>query len=319
MLTFVGRRLLSLVPVLLVVSVVIFSIIHLTPGDPARAMLGPDAAQDQVDALRERLGLNAPLPMQFLDWFTGIFRGDFGDSLFLRKPVLQAISDNAMPTLWLAVLAMVVALGLSIPLGTLAARHRGSLIDRVVTGISLIGLSVPSFVLGLVLVIVFAVWLRAVPAAGYFDPLKDFGRGLTSLALPAVALGTIVSAQLVRTTRASVLDVLGAEYIDSARSRGVGETRLLFTHTLKNAGLPILTLIGLTFGTLVTGAAVTETIFNIPGLGALLVQAIARRDYAVIQGVVLFVTLVYLVINLVIDILYGAIDPRVRVSARGGK
>lgn len=319
MVTFVGRRVLSLVPVLLVVSVVIFSIIHLTPGDPARAMLGPDAPQDQVDALRGRLGLDAPLPVQFLDWLAGIFRGDFGDSLFLRKPVLQAISDNAMPTIQLAVLATVVALALSVPLGTLAARHRGSAIDRAVTGISLIGLSIPSFVLGLVLVIVFAVWLRAVPVAGYVDPLQNFGRGITTLALPAIALGTIVSAQLMRTTRASVLDVLGAEYIDAARSRGVGETRLLFTHTLKNAGLPILTLIGLTFGTLVTGAAVTETIFNIPGLGALLVQAIARRDYAVIQGVVLFVTLVYLVINLVIDVLYGAIDPRVRVSVRGGK
>jgi peptide/nickel transport system permease protein len=298
---------------------VIFSIIHLTPGDPARAMLGPDAPADQVEALRDRLGLNQPLVAQYVAWLGGVLKGDLGESLFLRKSVLQAIADNAMPTLQLALLATIVALALSIPLGTLAARHRGRLIDRLVSVFSLIGLSVPSFVLGLVLVLVFAVGLRAVPVAGYSDPLQDPAEGLRTLALPAIALGTIVSAQLMRTTRASVLDVLGAEYIDSARSRGVSEARLLFAHTLKNAGLPVLTLVGLTFGTLVTGAAVTETIFNIPGLGSLLVQAISRRDYAVIQGVVLFVTIVYLVINLVIDLLYGAIDPRIRVRASGRK
>lgn len=314
MLSFVGKRLLSLIPVLFVVSIVIFSIIHLTPGDPARTILGPDAAQAQVDALRTSMGLNQPIVLQYTSWIGGVATGDLGDSFFLRKSVLQAIGDNVVPTLQLAIIAIVVALALAIPLGTLAARHRGSSLDRAVLGFTLVGMAVPSFVLGLVLMLLFAVQLRWVPVAGYVNPLVDFGAGMKTLILPGIALGAIMSALITRTTRAAVLDVLNADFIDAARSRGVSETRLLFTHTLKNAGLPILTLVGLTFGTLVTGAAVTETIFNIPGLGSLLVQAISRRDYAVIQGVVLCVTLFYLLVNLAIDLLYGLVDPRVRLS-----
>lgn len=318
MLSYIAKRLLSLIPVLLVVSVVIFSIVHITPGDPARTILGPDATPAQVDALRESMGLNQPLATQYFSWLGHVFTGDFGDSPFLRKSVLSAIADNATPTLQLAAIAIIIALILAIPLGTLAARHRDSTLDRGVMAFTLLGMAVPSFVLGLVLMLLFAVQLRWLPVAGYVNPTEDFALGIKTLILPGVALGAIMSALITRTTRAAVLDVLNTDYVDAARSRGVSESRLLFTHTLKNAGLPILTIVGLTLGTLVTGAAVTETIFNIPGLGSLLVQAISRRDYAVIQGVVLCVTLFYLLINLLIDLLYGVIDPRVRLGKAKG-
>lgn len=311
------KRILSLIPVLFIVSIVIFSIIHLTPGDPARAILGPEATLDQVTALRERMGLNEPLVFQYLSWMSGVLQGDLGDSIFLRKPVLTAITDNLVPTAQLATLAMGVALMLAIPFGTLAARYRSSPLDHTVNFFTLISMAVPSFVLGLLLVLVFGVWLRMFPVAGYVNPFADPIGGLRTLILPAVALGTVVSAYITRTTRAAVLDVLHADYIDAARSRGVSESRLLFSHTLKNAGLPVLTVVGLTFGFLVTGAAVTEIIFGIPGLGSLLVQAIPRRDYVVIQGVVLFITVMFLLVNLIIDVLYGIVDPRVRVSTSG--
>lgn len=318
MLMFILKRLLSLIPVVLVVSIVIFSITYLTPGDPARTILGPDATQDQVDALRESLGLNAPLVTQYFTWLGGVVTGDLGESFFLRKPVTAAIGDNLLPTLQLATIAILVALLLAIPLGTLAARYRDSGFDRGVMAFTLLGMAVPSFVLGLLLMLLFAVKLRWVPVAGYVNPLTDFSAGIKTLILPGIALGAIVAALITRTTRAAVLDVLNSDYIDAARSRGVSNMRLLFAHTLKNAGLPVLTIVGLTVGTLVTGAAVTETIFNIPGLGSLLVQAIARRDYSVIQGVVLTITLFYLFINLFIDLLYGVVDPRVRFGSKKG-
>ncbi|MDA3146999.1 ABC transporter permease [Leucobacter sp. UCMA 4100] len=318
MTSFVLKRLLSLIPVVVVVSIVIFSITYLTPGDPARTILGPDASPEQVQALRESLGLNAPLVTQYFSWLGGVLTGDLGDSFFLRKSVLSAIGDNLTPTLQLATIAITVALILAIPLGTLAARYRGTGLDRGVMAFTLLGMAVPSFVLGLLLMLLFAVKLRWVPVAGYVNPMLDFSAGMKTLILPGVALGAIVAALITRTTRAAVLDVLSSDYIDAARSRGVSNVRLLFTHTLKNAGLPILTIVGLTVGTLVTGAAVTETIFNIPGIGSLLVQAISRRDYAVIQGVVLMITFFYLFINLFIDLLYGLVDPRVRLGGKKG-
>ncbi|GGR13193.1 MULTISPECIES: ABC transporter permease [Agromyces] len=314
MLRFIFRRLLSLLPVLFVVSVVIFSLIHLTPGDPARAILGQNATNEQVAALRESMGLDRPLVEQYLGWVGGVLTGDFGDSYFLRKSVTEAIGDNAVPTIQLAVIAIIVAIVLSVPFGTLAARFRGGRLDRSVMGFTLIGMTVPSFVLALALMVVFGLMLRWLPISGYVNPFEDFAGGIRTLIMPGIALGAITAALITRTTRAAVLDVLNADYIDAARSRGVAEGRLLFSHTLKNASLPVLTIIGLSLGGLVTGAAVTETIFNIPGLGQLLVTSIARRDYPVIQGVILFVTLIYLLTNLLIDLLYGIVDPRVRVG-----
>lgn len=317
MISFIFKRLLSVIPVLFVVSVVIFSVLHLAPGDPARAMLGANATADQVAALRESLGLNEPLISQYIQWIGGLVRGDLGESMFLHKPVLQAISENLQPTLQLAFGAMAIALLVSIPFGTLAARYRGGLLDQAVNVVTILGMAVPTFVLGLVLILIFGVWLRILPVSGYMNPFDDFGAGVATLILPAIASGAGISAYLSRTTRAAVLDVAKSEYVEAARSRGVGEGRLLFTHTLKNAGLPILTAVGLTFGSLFTGAVVIEAIFNIPGIGSLLVQAIPRRDYVVIQGVVLFVTVLFLLINLIVDILYGFIDPRVRLMTKG--
>ncbi|PRI12469.1 ABC transporter permease [Leucobacter massiliensis] len=314
MLKFILRRLLSLIPVLFVVSVVIFSLIHLTPGDPARRILGQKAPDEQVAALRETMGLEQPVVTQYLNWVGGVLRGDLGDSYFLHKSVVEAIGDNAVPTIQLALIAILVALLLSVPFGTLAARYRGGGLDRAVTGFTLVGMTVPSFVLALAMMLLFGLALRWLPLSGYVNPFDDFAAGIKTLIMPGVALGAITAALITRTTRAAVLDVLSADYIEAARSRGVTEARLLFSHTLKNASLPILTIVGLSLGGLVTGAAVTETIFNIPGLGQLLVTAISRRDYPVIQGVILFVTLIYLLTNLLIDLLYGIVDPRVRVG-----
>lgn len=314
MLRFISRRLLSLLPVLFVVSVVIFSLIHLTPGDPARRILGEKASDEQVAALHASMGLDQPIVMQYLKWVGGVFTGNLGDSYFLRKSVVEAISDNAVPTIQLALIAIIVAVLLSVPFGTIAAKFRGGSFDKVVTGFTLLGMTVPSFVLAIGMMLLFGLILRWLPISGYVNPFEDFGAGLKTLLMPGIALGAITAALITRTTRAAVLDVLNTDYVDAARSRGVSEQRLLFSHTLKNASLPILTIVGLSLGGLVTGAAVTETIFNIPGLGQLLVTSISRRDYPVIQGVILFITLVYLLTNLLIDLLYGIVDPRVRVG-----
>lgn len=314
MLRFISRRLLSLIPVLFVVSVVIFSLIHLTPGDPARRILGEKASDEQVAALHASMGLDQPIVMQYLKWVGGVFTGNLGDSYFLRKTVVEAISDNAVPTIQLALIAIIVAVLLSVPFGTIAAKFRGGSFDKVVTGFTLLGMTVPSFVLAIGMMLLFGLMLRWLPISGYVNPFEHFGDGLKTLLMPGIALGAITAALITRTTRAAVLDVLNTDYVDAARSRGVSERRLLFSHTLKNASLPILTIVGLSLGGLVTGAAVTETIFNIPGLGQLLVTSISRRDYPVIQGVILFITLVYLLTNLLIDLLYGIVDPRVRVG-----
>lgn len=314
MFKFILRRLLSLIPVLFVVSVVIFSLIHLTPGDPARRILGEKASDDAVAALHASMGLDQSIIVQYLKWVGGVVTGDLGDSYFLHKSVVQAIADNSVPTIQLALIAMLVAVVLSIPFGTLAARYRNGAFDKAVTGFTLLGMTVPSFVLALAMMLLFGLTLRWLPISGYVNPLEDPVEGLRTLLMPGIALGAITAALITRTTRAAVLDVLNADYIDSARSRGVDEPRLLFMHTLKNASLPVLTIVGLSLGSLVTGAAVTETIFNIPGLGQLLVNSISRRDYPVIQGVILFITLIYLLTNLLIDLLYGIVDPRVRVG-----
>ena len=314
MIRYTLNRILWLIPVVLVVSIIVFALSHLAPGDPARALLGGEASQAQVDALRERMGLNQPVILQYLTWLGRIAVGDLGESVFLRQPVLEAIATHYQPSLWLGGLGLLVALAISIPLGTLAARLRGSWVDNLTGAFTLVGMAVPSFVLALIFVLVFAVQLRAFPVAGYIDPMKDFSRGMSTLILPAGALGMILAALITRTTRAAVLDVVQADNIVAARARGVGEARLLFAHTLKNAGLPILTVVGVSLGIVITGTAVTETIFNIPGIGSLVVNAVSRRDYPVIQGVVLFVTLAYLAINLLIDLLYALIDPRVRLG-----
>lgn len=310
---YILKRILSLIPVLFIVSVVVFLLIHLTPGDPASVMLGQDASKEQIEELREQLGFNLPLHQQYFSWIAGVFQGDLGTSYFMKEPVSEAIKDHLGPTLALAILAEIISLLIAIPIGILAARHRGSLIDQSVMGFSLAGMAVPSFLFGLLLMLFFGVKLEWLPVAGYMPLSSGFWNFLQYLIMPAVALGTIQAALIARMTRSSMLEVLNADFIKTARSKGVKERSVVYIHALRNASLPILTVVGQTFGLLIAGAVVIETIFNIPGIGQLVLNSIQSRDYAVIQGVILMVAFFYVMINLIIDLLYIVIDPRVRL------
>lgn len=316
MLSYLIKRLLATIPVLFIVSLVIFFIIHITPGAPAAAILGMEATDEQIAELNQELGFDRPITEQYVSWIAGVFQGDLGDSIFMKMPVTEAIAEHVGPTLSLAILAQVIALLLAIPFGMLAAYKRGSFTDATLMGMSLFGMAVPSFLLGLLLMLVVGVQLQWLPVAGYAPLEKGLWEHLKYLILPAISLGTIQAALITRMTRSSMLDVLNLNYIKTARSKGLQEWRVLLKHAFRNAFLPILTVIGQTFGTLVTGAVVVETIFNIPGLGQLIMNSITRRDFTVIQGVVMAVTVMYIFINLVIDLLYGAIDPRVRLDRK---
>lgn len=313
---YILKRLLSLIPVLMVVSVVVFLIIHMTPGDPAAVMLGPEASPAEVAELRDQLGLNLPLYQQFFSWFIGIVQGNFGFSFFMNEPVLHAFVSHLGPTFSLAILAQLFAIVIAIPLGVIAARKRGSVVDQSFMGFSLLGISVPSFLLGLFLILLFAVHLKWLPVAGYKPLDAGLYLHIRYLILPAIALGMMQAALIARMTRSSMLDILNANYIKTARSKGVKEKVIVYKHALRNAFIPILTIIGQTFGTLVAGAAVVETVFNIPGIGQLIVNSVERRDFAVIQGSIMLVAFSYVTINLIIDLLYGVIDPRVRLSRK---
>lgn len=313
---YITKRLLSLIPVLFVVTIAIFLIIHLTPGDPAAAMLGMEATQDEIQALNEELGFNRPIVEQYISWVADVFKGDLGDSIFMKQPVSQAIAEHIGPTFSLAVLAQIIALVLAIPFGIIAAYKRGTIADYTLMGVSLFGMAVPSFLLGLLLMLLIGVQLQWLPVAGY-EPLSNgLWSHLQYLILPGISLGTIQAALITRMTRSSMLEVLNLNLVKTARSKGLNEWKVLLKHAFRNAFIPILTVIGQTFGTLVTGAVVVESIFNIPGLGQLILNSIARRDFAVIQGVVLVVTLLYVGINLLVDLLYGAVDPRVRLDRK---
>lgn len=313
---YILKRLLSLIPVLFIVAVVVFLIIHITPGDPASVMLGPEASPREVAELREELGLNLPLYQQFTSWLAGVVQGDFGWSIFMNEPVLHSFFSHLGPTLSLAIFAQLLAVVLAIPFGVIAAKKRGSIIDQTFMGGSLIGISVPSFLLGLLLILLFAVQLRWLPVAGYKPLSAGLFLHIRYLILPAIALGAMQAALIARMTRSSMLDILNANYIKTARSKGLKEKIIIYKHALRNAFIPILTVIGQTFGTLVAGAAVVETVFNIPGIGQLIVNSVERRDFAVIQGTILLVAISYVLINLVVDLLYGVIDPRVRLNRK---
>jgi peptide/nickel transport system permease protein len=313
---YILQRILSLIPVLLVVAVVVFFIIHLTPGDPAAVILGPDATVQEVEKLREELGFNLPIYEQFFIWISNVLQGDLGWSIYMDKPVISAFLENLVPTLSLAILAQIIAILIAIPMGIIAASRRGTFIDQTVMIFSLLGISIPNFLLALLLVLLFAVNLALLPVAG-FQPLSNgLWLHIKYLILPAFALGAIQAALIARVTRSSMLDVLTANYIKTAYSKGVKEKVVIFKHALKNAFIPILTVIGQTFGQLIAGAVVIETVFNIPGIGQLILNAIMRRDFEVIQGTILLVALSYVVINLIVDLLYGFIDPRVRLSRK---
>ena len=313
---YILKRLLSMIPAVFVVSVVIFLIIHLTPGDPAAVMLGDQADPEAIAALREALGLNAPLPVQYLRWLGGVLQGDLGQSLYSDESMISMLLSHLGPTLSLTVFALAISLIVAVPLGILAARKRGALADNAISVFSMIGISMPSFLLGLLLMLVFAVTLRWLPAAGYKTLAEDgMAEHLRYLVMPAIALGFMEAGLILRMTRSSMLEVLGSDYIRMAKAKGEKSLAITCKHAFKNALIPIVTTVGQTFMGLLSGATVVESIFNIPGIGKMTITAVQQRDYEVVQAVVLFVSMINIVVCLVIDLIYAAIDPRVRLSA----
>jgi peptide/nickel transport system permease protein len=309
---YVVRRLLALIPVALVVATVSFVLIHLAPGDPASVIAGPDASRDDVKRIERQLGLDAPLPVQLGRWYAQLAQGDLGRSIFLRKPVTEAILDRVEPTLLLTLFAIVVASLVGVPAGVISARYHNSATDQALMALALVGISVPNFLAGLLLILCFSVWLGWFPVAGY-SPLEDgWLKTLRSLVLPAFALGIVQSALIARIARSAMLDVLREQFIVAGRAKGLGERAVIYKHALKNAMIPTVTIIGISFAVLISGAVVIETVFNIPGLGRLIISAVLRRDYPVIQGVVLCIAGVYMLINLAVDLSYLVFDPRVR-------
>ena len=306
------RRVLAMIPVMVVVATVAFVLIHLAPGDPASVIAGPYATQDDIGKLRHQLGLDEALPVQLVKWYGRLLRGDLGQSIFLRRPVLEAILDRAEPTLLLTGWATLIAVLIGVPAGVISARYHNTALDQSFMGLALLGLSIPNFLLGLIFILVFGVWLRWLPVAGYVPLESGLWLNVRSLLMPAVSLGLVQSALIARITRSSMLDVLREQYILASRSKGLSERAVVYKHALKNAIIPTLTVIGITFAILIGGAVVIETVFNIPGLGRLIISAVLRRDYPVIQGVVLFIAVAYTLVNLAVDLAYLAIDPRIR-------
>jgi peptide/nickel transport system permease protein len=312
---FIIRRFLSIIPVMLLVATAVFLLLKLTPGDPVGIILGPDATEERRQALRDDLGLNDPLPLQYARWLFDAVRGNLGDSLFLGQPVLSALADRAQPTFLLTILSTLVALVIGLPAGILAAQNRGNWLDVGTMSFAILGISMPSFWLGLILILVFAVQLGWLPVAGYAPITDGLWASLRYLILPAITLGVAQAALLARMTRSMMLEVLSADYVRVARAKGLTEKRVVYLHALKNAFIPLLNVIGLIFAALLGGAVVTEQIFNIPGVGRLLIQAVGRRDVPLVQGTVLVIAAIYVLVNLVVDILSAVIDPRLRSSA----
>ena len=310
--TYLLRRLLALLPVALVVATVAFVLIHLAPGDPASVIAGPDASRDDVRRLERQLGLDAPLPVQLVRWYGRLLHGDLGQSIFLRKPVTEAILDRVEPTVLLTVLAIVISVLIGVPAGVVSARYHNTTTDQALMVAALVGVSIPNFLLGLLFILFFSVWLGWFPVAGYSPLEYGWLRTLRSLVLPAFALGLVQSALIARIARSSMLDVLREPFITAGRAKGLGERAVVYKHALKNAMIPTVTIIGISFAILISGAVVVETVFNIPGVGRLIISAVLRRDYPVIQGVVLCIAGTYMLINLAVDLSYLVFDPRVK-------
>lgn len=310
--TFVARRAISLVAVLFVVGVISFLLIHLAPGDPASFMLGPDATQEQVEQLRRALGLDQPLLVQFVRWIGRAVQGDLGTSIFLGSPSTTVIRDRLEPTLLLTALAALISLAIGVPAGIAAARRRNTLTDQALMTMSVLGLSAPSFWLALNLLLLFGLRWRWFPVAGY-SSVADVGlAALKWLVLPAFTLGFINAGLLARLTRSAMLEVFSHDFVRTARAKGLSEQIVVYRHVFRNALIPVVTVFGNTVSTLMGGAIVTETVFAIPGIGRLVVQAVLRRDYPLLQAVVLFTAAVYVITNFLIDVAYTMADPRIR-------
>lgn len=316
MLSYILKRIFSLIPTVFVVSIVIFLVVYMVPGGPATALLGMEATPEAIAELNAELGFDRPFLVQYADWLVNVLHGDWGQSYFLQTSVLDAIAEYFRPTLSLAILAQLISVIIAIPLGIIAAYKRGTLVDTVTVSASLLGIAIPGFLLSMFLMLFFGVYLKVLPVAGYAPLSAGIGEHLRYLALPALSLGIVQAAYITRMSRSAMLDVLYMNYIRTARAKGLKEATVVMIYGLKNAAPTILTVVGQSFGSLVTGTIVTETLFNIPGIGLLTMGSITRRDVFVIQGVVLFITLVYVLVNLVVDILYGFVDPRIQLGRK---
>jgi peptide/nickel transport system permease protein len=312
MFIYILRRLLATIPVMLIVAVLVFLMLRLSPSDPAAIIAGDSATSEQVTEIRKRLGLDQPIVTQFVIWGNKTLRGDFGESFFFKKQVAELIGERLEPTLSLAVITLILAMGIAIPLGVLAAYRHGGWFDRIVMGFSVLGFSVPVFVIGYLLIYVFAIELNWLPVQGYQRLGQGVGGWLQGLILPSLALSGGYVALIARITRTSVLEVMNEDYIRTARAKGQTERKVLIRHALANAAVPIVTVIGLGVALLIGGVVVTESVFTIPGLGRLTVDAVLARDYPTIQAVILLFSLAYVLINLIVDLTYTFFDPRIR-------
>ena len=312
MFAFILRRVIATIPVMAFVALFVFSLLYIAPGDPAAVIAGDQATPQDVERIRQGLGLDRPFLVRFGEWLFNVLRGDLGISIFTSLPVTELIKQRIEPTVSLMLVTLLLAITVAVPLGVIAAWKAGSLIDRLAMAISVTGFSVPVFVVGYLLAYIFALQLDWLPVQGY-TPLKEgLWPWFENLILPAITLGFVYIALIARITRASMLEVLQQDYVRTARAKGVTQPSILFVHALKNAAIPIVTVIGIGIALLIGGAVVTESVFAIPGLGRLTVDAILRRDYPVIQGLVLMFSFVYVLINLIVDVIYTLIDPRIR-------
>lgn len=317
MLKLILRRLVDLIPTLLVVATTVFIITRMIPGDPAAVLLGPQASPDEIAKMRESLGLNQPMYLQYIDFLGSLLQGDLGTSLGYHQPVLSLILERFPNTLLLSVCALAIALLIGIPAGIISATKQYSAWDYTVMILSLVGVSMPIFWLGVMLVLYFSVHLGWLPATGMGSLSEGFGSVITHLVLPSIALSTIPMATFARITRSSMLEVIRQDYIKTARAKGLREFFVVWKHALKNAMTPLLTVMGMQISSMLGGAVLTETIFSWPGMGRLVVDAIENRDFVVVQGTVLFIAVIFVLINLLVDILYTVVNPRVNFSNKG--
>ena len=311
---YILRRLFQAIPVLFLITAIVFLVVYFIPGDPAMVVLGQGASPDAVASMRERLGLNEPLPIRYGRWLSAVLQGDLGNSILSRQPV-TALIERALPvTLYLTAFSLLIAVAIAVPMGTIAALRQNSWIDLVCTTWAFLGVSIPGFWLAIMLLYLFGVRLRWVPLQGYVSPREDLTDGLRTLVLPAVTLGVFLSGPLMRYLRSSVLQVLSQDYVRVARAKGMSERRVILRHILRNSLIPFVTVLGIQLGYLMGGAVVIEQVFVLPGIGRLARDAIGNRDFPVVQGVVLVVAVGFVLINIVVDVLYSVLDPRIRTG-----
>ena len=313
MLRLVLHRIAATIPVLLLVTAGIFALLHLTPGDPIDVMMAESVDATVKENLRRQLGLDQPIPVQYVTWMGRLLRGDLGRSIRNGEPVIENVGRRIRPSLQLALFAMAISVTVAFPIGVVSALRHNRTADRVGTTFALFGICMPNFLLALLLIFLFGVTLRWLPISGYVDPFEEGFAGVRSLVLPAVTLGLALAAVITRTLRSSLLEALGEDYVRTARAKGLSEWLVIRSHVLKNALIPVVTVLGLQLGTLIGGAVITEYVFALPGVGRLVVDAVFARDYPLVQGVVLLIAVGFIVSNLLVDILYGVIDPRIRV------